>query len=39
VRDPALREELERRGRARLRQYSYDRTAAKVEQAVDATLR
>ena len=33
-----LREELARRGRARLDEYAYERTAAKVKDAVDAAL-
>ena len=38
ARDRALREELDRRASGRLEEYSYERTAAKVEQAVDAAL-
>ena len=38
ARDGELRAELARRGRARREEYSYERTAAKVEQAVDAAL-
>jgi glycosyltransferase involved in cell wall biosynthesis len=38
VGDSELRTELVRRGRARLDEYSYERTAAKVEAAVDAAL-
>ena len=38
VRDGELRAELARRGRARLEEYSYERTAAKVRDAVDAAL-
>jgi glycosyltransferase involved in cell wall biosynthesis len=38
VRDTELRSELARRGRERLAEYSFDRTAARVREAVDAAL-
>jgi glycosyltransferase involved in cell wall biosynthesis len=38
VRDDELRRELARRGRARLDEYAYERTAAKIRTAVDAAL-
>jgi glycosyltransferase involved in cell wall biosynthesis len=38
ARDRELRAELAGRGRGRLEEYSYERTAAKVEQTVDAAL-
>jgi glycosyltransferase involved in cell wall biosynthesis len=38
VRDAELRSELVRRGRERLDDYSYERTAAKLREAVDAAI-
>jgi hypothetical protein len=36
--DEELRAELARRGRARLEEFAYERTAAKLRAAVDAAL-